>query len=796
MDDREQKQVSHLIVLFFYTIFMIILTVETFLLGWEKGFLIRLLVGLVIAWGVHIAGKVSDSFEKWLCFIMIMLAFFFYAIHETSFYDLAPLMIVIMLIYFVAGIYSMVNLCMVIYYAVMIYDMVFLFGNSMEYTLLSVSRIFLHFLFVFVTGRIAAMVVEKRGREMVNMKERITALEETNRRTEDFLTNVSHELRTPINVVTGLTMVLLKNEESQHKRENIISVQKAGHRLFRQIEDILDYTEIDTGRLTVVEDSYMLFDMVNDIIGEDQLYDNDKGLEVIFDVDPAIPSILIGDEKKIKKIIKHLLDNAIKFTDQGGVHVKIYALRKPYGINLCIKVTDTGIGMDEESLGRIKEKFYQSSGGRDRKTGGLGLGIPIVYGMAAAMEGFVQVESKQGGGTTVSASIPQRVEDDTPGIAVENSKKLCLACYLEPEKYQVPEVRKFYDEAISHIAYGLDVAVHRVYDMDGLERLISMRRLTHLFIGAEEYTEASSYFEKLAERMQVIVVARSDFALPGDSRVEILSKPFYCLPIANVLNAVSSQDSKEWQGKRMICPGVSVLVVDDEPMNRMVAEGIFKDYQMNVKTAGSGKEAIEICGKEDFDLIFIDHMMPEMDGVETLKQLRRLKAESSHMFTAIAFTANAVSGAREMFFREGFDEFVSKPVEYPELERVLRKVLSKLQIQFVEEQKIRQEAGAATPLHEAADQSGPGQEEETDGQEDEDAMAQLGRAGIHTRSGLIYCRGDREFYIRMLTTFVEETQQKMEEIDGLFEKRDYKNYRIQVHGLKSTSKLLGGGFPV
>ena len=327
---------------------------------------------------------------------------------------------------------------------------------------------------MLLAQRLTKLLTDRRVQERKEMDVRIGHLEETNRRTEDFLTNVSHELRTPVNAVTGLTAVMLKNEEDPGKRENILSVQKAGHRLFRQIEDILDYTEISTGKVAVSEDMYMISSLVNDIIVENRMMGQKAGTELIFDIDAKIPAMLIGDGKKIKKIIKHLLDNSMKFTDGGGIYVRVYALSKPYGINLCICVKDTGIGMDEQSLEKITERFYQSSSGRSRKARGLGLGIPIVYGMVKAMEGFVHVESKAGSGTTVSVSIPQKVADDGPGMKVEDPAALCLGCYLKPDKYKVVEVRKFYDEMISHIACGLDVTVHRVFSVDELDMLLSM----------------------------------------------------------------------------------------------------------------------------------------------------------------------------------------------------------------------------------------------------------------------------------------------------------------------------------
>lgn len=429
--------------------------------------------------------------------------------------------------------------------------------------------------------------------------------------------------------------------------------------------------------------------------------------------------------------------------------------------------------MAEEELEKIRERFYQANGGRNRRAGGLGLGLPIVYGMVSAMEGFMQIESTVGKGTTVSVSIPQKVSDGAPGMVVENRGALCLACYLRPEKYEVPEVRDYYNEMISHMVQGLDMPLHRVSDMEELDKLTSTYQLTHLFLGREEYEGDKARFEDMDRNTKVIVVAEDGYVLPQGSRVKLLKKPFYSLPIVNILNAGAAEEAllKE---KHMICPGVRVLVVDDEPMNLMVAEGIFKDYQMSVETAESGRKAIELCEKEAFDLIFLDHMMPEMDGVETLKRLRKIYTDTERTLTVIAFTANAVSGAREMFLREGFDEFVSKPVEPLELERILRKVLPKSSILFVEEK-------AGKTLKE-----GPVLEKPA-----EDFLTRLEREGINTRSGMQYCGGDKDFYVELLTQFAEDAKRKAAEIDSFFAQEDLGNYGILVHALKSTAKMVG-----
>lgn len=769
MYEQERQRAAHLLILLCYTILTIVLTGESLLLGWETEAIVLLLLGVVVCWTVHFTEKFPVDISVWIYFILTMLAFFFYGIHETSIYDMAPVMMVIILIYSTTEMYSIIRLCVVVYFFTMTYDLFFVMGKSMELTPLSITRTLLHFLLVYMAGWLMKVVMQRRRQERKNNDSRIAGLEETNRRTEDFLTNVSHELRTPINAVTGISAVMLKREEDAEKRKEIASIQEAGQRLFSQIEDILDYTEIDTGKMKVSKEPYVLSSLLNDIITGSQMLTEENAPEVIFDVDAKIPSALVGDARKIKKILRHLIDNAVRFTKKGGVYVRVYTLTKPYGVNLCMEVSDTGIGIEKEDLEKITEKFFKSDGGKNRRTGGLGLGLPIVYGMVTVMEGFMQVDSNLNDGTTVTVSIPQAVADAAPGMVLENRASLSLACYVSLEKYEIPKVREYYNEMISHLVTGLDVPLHQVSDLEELKKLVSVYQLTHLFAGREEYEESRQFLDSLDQDVEIIVVADERFALPDNGRVKLLNKPFYSFMIASVLNAEASGDTEILKEKRMLCPGVKVLVVDDEPMNRRVAEEIFKRYQMQVQTAESGRMAIDLCEREDFDLVFLDHMMPEMDGIETLKRLRKIHTDSGRGLTVIAFTANAVSGAREMFLKEGFDEFVSKPVEHSELEHVLRKVLPKSAITWVDENIENIKKG--------------------DKNFEKDSRHEV--VQINTKSALAYCKNDMNFYQELLHKFVVDADKKKSEIDHYFKREDYDNYRIVIHALKSTAKMIG-----
>lgn len=811
MEDKERQQAAYLSVLICGTIFITILIGESYLLGWEMSTPLLILVGVVICWWVHLTKRLPQEVSLWINVVLTMITFFFYGSHETSIYDLAPVIIILMILYASTEMPNIVNLCMITYYVTILYDFVFVLHGFAGFDALKITRTLLHLGLVYMAGYVVKLEIRRKQKERGRTEQKILELEETNRRTEDFLTNVSHELRTPINAVTGITATMIRNEDNATKRRDILSIQLAGQRLFNQVEDILDFTELDTGRIKISEDTYMVASLINDIVSGNRLLDQEDMPELIIDLDASMPAALYGDGRKIKKMLKHLIDNGMKFTKQGGVYVKVYTMPKPYGVNLCIQVTDTGIGISEDKLSKIQERFYQTNSGRNRKAGGLGLGLSIVYGLVAAMEGFIQVSSTVGKGTTVKISIPQKVADPASHMTVKNKEQLFLACFLEPEKYEIPEVRTFYNETISGLVRGLDLTLRMVSSIDELKQLVSKYQLTHLFIGKEEFFGYRDYFDTMEADTQVIVVSDEDISFPRNGQFKLLKKPFYCQPVVNILNSGAMEDVH--QSGYMSCPGVKVLVVDDEPMNLMVAEGVFKEYDMTVKTAKSGIEAIEICEQEAFDLIFLDHMMPEMDGIETLKRLRKLQLERDQLLTVVAFTANAVSGAREMFLSEGFDEFISKPIEDCELERVLRKLLPKSAIVYTEDRKSHTvyeepvKQASASYMGESAKQAATdhagepakgtsaepaGKQEHPDQGEDSDAVfADLEKIGLNTGSGLLGCRGDVEFYKELLTQYAKDAEKKQAEMERLFAAKDWDNYRIQVHALKSTSKMVG-----
>ncbi len=355
---------------------------------------------------------------------------------------------------------------------------------------------------------------------------------------------------------------------------------------------------------------------------------------------------------------------------------------------------------------------------------------------------------------------------------------------------------------------GLGVEGYQAHNFEGLLKLQRTYELTHVFIAQAEYEENKEYYEKLADTLRVVVIAEKEYLLSEESKLLMIHKPFSALVVANLLNGeVGKNGFEEAQaaGRRpFTCERVRALVVDDEEMNLVVTKGVLGSYGIEVDTCLSGMEAVERCTDNYYDVVFLDHMMPGFDGVETLKYIREINEGMYEDLPVIALTANTISGAREMFRIEGFTEFIPKPIERAVLERILRKVLPKDRVRYgvVESADTKSEEETAQ-----VDEEIPAQvDEEISAQVDEEIPAQvdeeisagsalpydrLTQAGINVQMGLDYCCGEEDFYLEMLRMFYSQSEAKRDEIVALYTDANWKDYAIKVHALKSTSLTIG-----
>ncbi|MDE7042321.1 MAG: response regulator [Oscillospiraceae bacterium] len=804
MNAGEQTS-RHLLLAVITTVFSTLMSLVTLVMSWEPWMIPLMSVGCVSVWLLHIARIGSDTLYENLCVGLLLIEFFYFSVHPVILFDIPGIACILILALFMLNKKWILYAIQSIYGAALLYQWLVLRTISRWVPPLNIFRLVLGAAVVFGGAALADYWINRRTVQRKWYEHIFEELETAGKQNAVFLSNVSHELRTPINMVIGISDVALGKDLTPDIRSDMLSIKMAGKRLSNQINNMMDYTEIVEGTLNPAKKEYMITSVLNDVITMTALQSNRNHLELVFDIDPKMPAVLVGDVEKISHVLKILVENSIKFTEEGGVNVRIGCRPEDYGINLIIDIRDTGIGMTDSQLTQMYDVFYQADSGSSRFAGGLGLGLPIAQGLLTAMGGFIHFESTERQGLHAHIVIPQGVTDRQPCITLNQPDQLCIACYFKPEKYSCDEVREYYDGLISSLVAGLGVNGYQIHNFEGLIKLQRSRPLTHVFIAQAEYQENPAYYEELAASLRVIVIADKEFSLSNTSRLLIIHKPFSALSVANLLNGeIGDRGFAEAQAagrKPFTCVGVRALAVDDEEMNLVVAKGVLGSYGIDVETCLSGREAIERCRGESYDIIFLDHMMPGLDGVGTLKRIREIDNGIYQDLPAIALTANTVSGAREMFRSEGFTEFVPKPIERTVLERVLRKVLPKSCIRYDERSTATATAAALEPAPAApevpepeipAAEPGPASEPAApETASPADGFQHLARLGVNVELGLGYCAGDGNFYREMLRMFAAQAQEKHDEIASLYESADWEGYTVKVHALKSTSLTIG-----
>lgn len=464
-----------------------------------------------------------------------------------------------------------------------------------------------------------------------------------------FLANMSHEIRTPMNAIVGLSDIIMEESRGQKVYEYACDIKASAHNLLALINDILDLSKVEAGKMELVPTQYHVKSLVKEVLNMMDIVASQHGLMVESEYDTTIPCSYLGDETRIKQILVNLLNNALKFTKKGHVKISVSGTRGETEDTerLIFRVEDTGCGIREEDLEKIFENFKQLDSKRNRSAEGTGLGLSITKHLAELMQGTIKVESVYGEGSTFIVDILQKIADARPLSEV-------------PEQ----EVKK------------------------------------------EEPLE-----------------------------------PF----------TVS---------------GYKVLVVDDNLINRKVARSFLQTYGLEITEAESGMEAIDLVHRTQFDIIFMDHMMPLMDGIEAVQKIRNDCGENGTLPVIIALTANAMEGVRETFLASGFQDFITKPLD--------RKAMHKVLLKWIPEEK--RIAGGSWINHL---------------QSNNDMFRDVIIEGIDTDEVAGHYNGSMDEYKELLTLYCLDGQRKLKVLKELWEEQDYEGYGIEVHALKSASANVG-----
>ena len=518
--------------------------------------------------------------------------------------------------------------------------------------------------------------------------------------------------------------------------------------------------------------------VINDVVNMASAWNKEKNLELIVDCEANLPNSLLGDSHKIYRVILHLMNNAVKFTERGGVILFIGGRKEQYGMNLMIRVQDTGIGMRSEDIEALKNTYNQVDSRRDRKYGGIGLGLAISRKLVAKMGGHMHIESVPQVGTTITVIIPQKSLTDVPIVSVKDPEEKKAAFYVNVDRYQYGQIREGYLECIQRMSQQLQVKAVKCSTMQELKHSMETEQFGFVFTADEEYLENKEYFDRLSEQLKVVLMVNRDFDLKMVGRkIQLIYRPLHVFSVATVLNGERLQQDiyeERWHKDRFQVENAHILVVDDSAMNLKVAASMLRHYGVEIETALSGKEAIEKVGRKNYDLIFMDHMMPEMDGVECMQRLHELPVVRECHTPIVALTANAIGGSREMLMDEGFDDFVAKPIEKSAMERVLRKFLDKFVVEIsADGEELRAEL--------------PDDGISTEQKEQENVWVK----GIDREKGLSYFEHNEADYMDIIHCFIEQYGEQKTKLERFYEEKDWENYKISVHSLKGQSLTIG-----
>lgn len=759
------------IVLIIYCVYNIGISVNLTNNDWGDWVIFIVNAGWLLSLLVYVGKYRSYRFRAFFTALMLQVGMIFYAMQVPN---LFPELVNIIAITVFLGVYGIPDIIAMTSGSVTFLICYHLLVLEEFYTMdaRDLSRMLQWVTSVYLAQFIMYYLVKQQLKAREEQQAIIEKLEAAEESKDDFLANVSHEIRTPINTICGMCEVVLQEKLPKSVREDIFSIQTAGKNLLSVVSDVLDFSELQSGKIELAEVNYNITSTVNDVICMTMARKCEKQIELIVDCSADFPCGLYGDEQKIRRVIINLVNNAIKFTDEGCVSIRFSYRKTDYGINLMIKVKDTGIGMKEESIEKLFTRYNQVDTKRNRQEGGIGLGIAISQAIVEKMGGFITVKSELGKGSEMTVVIPQTVVDENPIVSIKEPERINVAVYINMEQFRNVEVRDEYTSSIRSMIHQLDVKCQLCHRFAELKRKVEREIFTHVFISVWEYEEDKAYFDALAFQVKVVVILdRGDEKKVQNPDILRIYKPFFVLPIVSLIN--NGQSEQEREDKHyfyggFIAPEVHILVVDDNVMNLRVIEGLLQPYQIKVSTATSGREALEKIETKAYDFVFMDHMMPEMDGIETLHYIRKKNGKYFKSVPVIALTANAIAGMREEFLREGFQDFIAKPIELSVLERVLKR--------NIPEQKIIRLNGSVRKI------------EKEEHLPKEETTLKIG--DLDVQKGLTYC-GGLENYIEVLKIHCRDGVNNKEKIDQCYREKDWKNYVILVHALKSSMLSIG-----
>ncbi|MCR4679042.1 MAG: response regulator [Lachnospiraceae bacterium] len=543
-------------------------------------------------------------------------------------------------------------------------------------SIISLVALFCIYGFFYEKKRMTDLLKNKEKEATDALTERDFALNEARAKSE-FLANMSHEIRTPMNAISCATELLLKGNPADEQKSYLSIIKSSSDNLLDIVNDILDFSKMDAGKMRLVETAYKIKNVLTDVENMISVRLAASNVAFTVDIDPFFPKVIVGDEVRVKQILINLLNNSVKYTSSGliALFVTFERLSKD-NIDITFTVRDTGCGIPPSEKERLFKRFEQADVVNHRYTEGSGLGLAICNQLATMMGGRVTFESELGKGSTFKATVRQRMgegyEEPIADIKGGNALEVC-----------VWEDNVYYRENLLQALSKLGIKAHGIFNRNELKTLLADSKIDYVFSSETHIWEVSSAVKKYSHTTIPVRIAELGDT-PEATEGVVITRPVDIFEILEVLNSEKFRDkvSGDYTG-RLITPDAKILVVDDNRVNLKVAKALFETFNAKVEAVDSGFEAVELIKKgERFDLIFMDHMMPGMDGIETSRQIREIEGENPTPI--IALTANAGEEVEKLFIEAGLNDFIPKPIVMKHLNFVMQKWLPKNKQIFTE----------------------------------------------------------------------------------------------------------------